>query len=422
MIDLKLLKDNPDLIRRALAVRGESLDLDEIIRLDHDRRNAITEIQQLKSERNKLSEQVGESKQRGEDVTPLMEQARSLAAIIKEKEVQLREIEKTFEQRIQWIPNIPHDSVPVSQGSGNNAFIRGLSEPPPSDFPRLMHWEIGEALDILDLRRAARLSGSRFLVLKQAGAFLERVLINYFLDVHTNRHGYREIAPPVLNTADCLFGTGQLPKLEDDMYKCVPDGLYLCPTAEVPLTNLHREEIIPEKELPLCYTAYTPCFRREAGSYGKDVRGIKRVHQFDKVELVKYTTPEQGYDEFEKLLNDAEHIVQKLDLPYRIMLLSTGDMTFAAAKTYDIEVYAMGMQEWLEVSSVSIYEQFQARRANIRFRRAQGGVDYVYTMNGSGLALPRIFIAILENFQTKDGRVRIPDVLKPYFNDRSYLE
>ena len=420
MIDLKLLKDQPDVIRQALQRRGDDLDLDQIIQFDVKRRKGITEIEQLKQERNTLSAKVAELRRQKKDTAQLVQQAKDIGRLIKTKEQDYREVAETFDELVAWIPNIPHSSVPTGTSSESNVFVRGMKQAPRAEFDVLPHWEIGEALDLLDLRRATKLSGSRFILFKGKGAALERALINFFVDLHTREHGYTEIAPPVLNSPNCLFGTGQLPKLESDMYRCA-DDLYLCPTGEVPLTNFHRDEIIPEKELPLRYVAYTPCFRKESGSYGKDVRGIKRVHQFDKVELVKYATPEQGYDEFEKLLSDAETAVKLLGLPYRIMLLCSGDMTFASAKTYDIEVYSLGVKEWLEVSSVSIYEQFQARRAQIRFRPAQGQVDYVFTMNGSGLALPRIFIALLENYQTADGKICIPDVLKPYLDNKEFL-
>lgn len=421
MLNPKLLRENPDIIRQALKRRGDATDLDRIIDLDEKRRRMITLVQDLKKRRNEISEQVGELKKQGKNAEKLMAEAKTLAQNIKDEEQKLNALEKEFEQIILWLPNIPHESVPDGKDGASNKFIRGLETPPPAEFDVLDHEEIGAALDILDLKRAAKISGSRFILFKGEGARLERALINFFLDVHTKQHDYTEMQPPVLNSEECMIGTGQLPKLADDMYKCPDDNLYLCPTAEVPLTNLYRDEIIPEKKLPIKFVAYTPCFRRESGSYGKDVKGIKRVHQFDKVELVKYATPDTGYDEFEKMLKDAETIVKMLELPYRIMLLCTGDMTFASAKTYDIEVYAQAAKEWLEVSSVSVYEQFQARRANIRYRSKENGVDYVYTMNGSGLALPRIFIAILENYQTKDGRIRIPDVLRPYMDDKEYL-
>lgn len=421
MINLKLLRENPEIIRQAVRNRSENLDLDEIIELDKLRRTGITKIQNLKKDRNEISEKVGKLKQQGKNPQELMEIARDLSNTIKDSEKKQREIEDRFTKAVQWIPNIPHESVPIGKGSEENQFIRGLKEPPKSDFPVLTHWEIAEALDILDIKRAPKISGSRFILYKGFGAKLERALINFFLDLHTKKHGYIEIFPPVLNPTHCLYGTGQLPKLEDDMYKCRDDDFYLSPTAEVPLTNIHRDEIIPEKNLPICYAAYTPCFRREAGSYGKDVRGIKRVHQFNKVELVKYTKPENGYEDFEKLLSDAEEATKLLGLPYRIKVLCTSDMTFASSKTYDIEIYAAGMKEWLEVSSVSIYEQYQARRANIRYRKNEGDVDFVYTMNGSGLATPRVFIAILENYQTKHGQIKIPEVLRSYMDGQEFI-
>jgi seryl-tRNA synthetase len=416
MLDPKLIRENPESIRVMLQKRGLDIDFNEIMQVDDQRRAIITDLQAMKQKRNALSEQVGKQKRAGKNPEAIMAEARALSETIKSKEETQREIEKKFEALIQWLPNIPNERVPVGINAEANQFVRGLKAAPAPDFDVLPHWEIGEALDILDLRRAAKLSGSRFIVYKGMGALLERALINFFLDLHTKEHGYTEIFPPVLNSTECLYGTGQLPKLESDMYRCRDDDLYLAPTAEVPLTNMHRAEIIPEKKLPFKYVAYTPCFRREAGSYGKEVRGITRVHQFNKVELVKHTTPETGYDEFETLLEDAESVVKLLELPYRIMLLCTGDMTFASAITYDIEVYAPGMREWLEVSSISCYEQYQARRANIRYRSAGKGVDYVYTMNGSGLATPRTFIAIVENYQTPEGYIRIPEVLKKYMN------
>ncbi len=422
MIDIKILRDNPDLIRQALESRGEEFDLERLLQIDEKRRRLITEIDNLRRERNEISEEVGRRRRENEDANELMERARVVAEEIKHWEEELKSTGEEFERLISYLPNIPHPSVPVGRGSENNQFIRGLREPPQYEFKPMPHWEICEALDILDIKRAPKISGSRFILYKGLGALLERALINFFLDLHTKRHGYKEVFPPILNNPQCLFGTGQLPRLESEMYKCRDDNLYLIPTAEVPLTNIHREEIIPEKDLPICYVAYTPCFRREAGSYGKEVRGITRVHQFNKVELVKYTTPETGYEEFEKLLCDAEEVVKLLGLPYRIMLLCTGDMTYASAKTYDIEVYAPGMGEWLEVSSVSCYEQYQARRAMIRYRKSTGGLDYCFTINGSGIATPRTFIGIVENFQTKDGRIRIPEVLQPYMDKREYIE
>jgi seryl-tRNA synthetase len=414
MLDLKILRENPDLIRDTLKKRNIDLDLDEIIETDAQRRICITELQELKQKRNELSEEVGKLKRQGAQPEKLMAQARELADKIKEKEENQRIIEKKFLELAQWLPNIPHESVPVGSGAEANIFVRGLETAPEPSFRVLPHWEICEALDMLDLKRAVKVSGSRFILYKGMGALLERALINFFLDVHTTEHGYVEVFPPVLNSTECLYGTGQLPKLEADMYRCRDDEFYLAPTAEVPLTNMHRDEIIPEKRLPTKYVAYTPCFRREAGSYGKEVRGITRVHQFNKVELVKHTLPQQGYEEFERMLTDAEAMVKRLELPYRIMLLCTGDMTFASAITYDIEVYSPGMNEWLEVSSISCYEQYQARRANIRYRKSGKGTDFVYTMNGSGLATPRTFIAIVENHQTEDGRIKIPNALKKY--------
>ncbi|MEO0205642.1 MAG: serine--tRNA ligase [candidate division WOR-3 bacterium] len=422
MLDLKILRENPEIIRQALQNRGIEFNLDELLEIDKTRRNIITEIDNSRKERNKLSEEVGKLKREKKDASELMEKARLIGDKIKGLEEELKAVENKFNELMLLLPNIPHPSVPVGRASTDNIFVRGLRKPPPHKFKPLPHWEICEALDILDIKRAPKIAGSRFVLYKGLGAKLERALINFFLDLHTKKHGYKEIFPPILNNPDCFYGTGQLPKLESEMYKCRDDDFYLIPTAEVPLTNMHREEIIPEKELPIYYAAYTPCFRREAGSYGKEVRGITRVHQFNKVELVKYTTPETGYEEFEKLLSNAEEAVKLLELPYRVLLLCTSDMTFASAKTYDIEVYAPGMDEWLEVSSVSCYEQYQARRAMIRYRKSTGGVDYVCTINGSGLATPRTFIGIVENYQTEDGRIKIPDVLRSYMDGIEYIE
>lgn len=421
MIDLKLLRERPDLVRRAVADRGDPADVDKIIELDARRRKGIVELEALRQERNNLSEEVGRRKKKGEAVDDLAARSRELGEKLKAVEEDQKTLEIEFERLVQYLPNLPHASVPAGQGAGQNRFVRGLAEPPAYDFKPLPHWEIGEALDIIDLKRSVKVAGSRFILLKGAAAALERALINFFLDLHTRRHGYREIVPPVLNNPNALYGTGQLPRLADEMYRCAADDLYLAPTAEVPLTNMHQGEILAEQDLPLRYAACTACFRREAGSYGKDVRGITRVHQFNKVELVKLTTPQTGYDEFEGLLADAETAVRLLGLPYRILLLCTGDMTPAAAKTYDIEVYAPGMGEWLEVSSVSCYEQYQARRGQVRYRKAAGGVDYVYTINGSGLALPRTIIGLVEHGQTADGRILVPEALRPYLEGREYI-
>lgn len=422
MVDPKLLRENPDLIREAIRKKGEEVDLDHLIGLDEKRRKIETELGKLRSERNNLSKKISGLKSKGKDNLNLKKKAKDISEKVKDVEINLKGLMSEYNDLILWVPNIPHASVPFGQADSDNVVIKEWGKKPEEDREYLPHWELGEGLGILSSKEATKISGSRFVVYKGWGARLERALINFFLDVHTKEHGYIEVFPPFLSNTDCLIGTGQLPKLKGDMYKVEDDDLYLDPTAEVPLTNLHREEIIPEKRLPIRYCAYTACFRREAGSYGKDVRGMIRTHQFNKVELVKYTTPERGYDEFEGLLADAEDIVKRLDLPYRVRLLCTGDMTFASAKTYDIEVWAAGVKRYLEVSSVSVYEQFQARRANIRYRSRDGQVDYTYTMNGSGLATSRIFPAIIENNQTKDGRIRIPEVLRPYLDGEAYIQ
>jgi len=414
MLDLKFIRENVELVRQAIANKGEKVDLDRLLELDGQRRALLAEGEALKAQRNKVSESIAVMKKRGEDASALIREMGQVADRIKELDARLGEIEKAIYEVQIRIPNIPHPSVPVGDESAN-VVIKQWGTIETFDFQPKTHWQIGEALGILDLAGGAKVAGAFFVNFRGLGAKLERALINFMLDLHVQKHGYTEVFPPFLTKRESMFGTGQIPKLEKDMYRVEEDDLFLIPTAEVPVTNLHRDEILDGDDLPIYYTAYTPCFRREAGSYGRDTRGLVRIHQFDKVEMVKFVKPETSYDELESLLANAEEVLQLLNLPYRVKVLATGDLSFAAAKCYDIEVWAAGIGKWLEVSSCSNFEAFQARRANIRFRRSKGAKpEYVHTLNGSGVALPRTVIAILENYQTDEGTVVVPEVLRPY--------
>jgi len=416
VLDPKFIRNNVERVRAAIRDKGDSADLDRYLELDVRRREIIGEVDGLKQERNRASQEIGTLKKAGQNADEMAARTRELGATIKERDTALREIESEIAEILSWIPNVPHPSVPVGSEE-NNEFVRDWGTPAKPEFKLIPHYDLVERLDILDFERASRLSGAGFAVFKGAGAALARGLIRFMLDFHTREHGYVEVATPYLVRRECLFGTGQLPKLEDDMYHCPTDDLFLIPTAEVSITNLYRGEILKESDLPICLTAQTPCFRREAGAYGKDTRGLQRVHQFDKVEMVKFVHPDTSYDELESLLASAEAVLQALELPYRVMTLATGDLSFAAGKCYDIEIWAPAEERWLEVSSCSNFEAFQARRIGIRFRHTdQKGVDYVHTLNGSGGALPRLMIALLENYQTESGSVRIPDVLVPYMD------
>ncbi len=415
MLDLKFIRENLDLVKKAIKDKGESVDVDRLIELDKKRREILREVEELKHQRNVTSQEIARLKREGKDAQDLILQMREVGEKIKQLDEQVKSVESEIYNLQIWIPNIPHPSVPVGTSEKDNVEVKRWGEPPEMDFGPRPHWELAEKLGIIDFSRGSKVAGSFFVNFKGLGAKLERALINFMLDLHIEKHGYTEVFPPFVSNRDCMFGTGQLPKLEEDMYLVEKDDLFLIPTAEVPVTNLHRDEILQEKDLPIYYTAYTPCFRREAGSYGRDTRGLVRIHQFDKVEMVKFVKPENSYDELETLLVDAEEVLQLLNLPYRVVKLNTSDLSFAAAKCYDIEVWAPGVQKWLEVSSCSNYEDFQARRANIRFRReATGKVEYVHTLNGSGLALPRTVIAIIENYQTDEGTVVIPEVIREY--------
>ena len=426
MIDPGLVRDRLDDVRAAYRNRGldADADLEQLAALESRRRRLIPEVEGLKREQNASGDEVARAKRRGEDATALFAAAKARSQHIRQLEIQLDQIEQQRTALLMTLPNLPHATVPVGPGAENNREERRHGDPRTFDFEPKPHWELGPALGILDFDRATRMSGSRFAVLMGMGARLSRALINFMLDLHTREHGYVEVEPPFLVNTGALRGTGNLPKFEQDLFKVAGDwDLYLIPTAEVPLTNLHREEILDGRQLPLRYTAYTPCFRSEAGSYGADVRGLIRQHQFDKVELVKFATPDQSYDELESMTRNAETVLERLDLPYRTVALSTGDMGFAAAKTYDIEVWLPSQQTYREISSCSNTEAFQARRANIKFRTAgTGKAEFVHTLNGSGLAVGRTLIAILENNQQRDGSVVVPDALRPYIGGLDVIE
>jgi seryl-tRNA synthetase len=418
MLDAGFVRDQVDVVRRGLESRGLTPDaeLEQIAALETRRRQLIPEIEGLKREQNAASDEVARAKRQGQDATPIFAANKARGQQVKQLEVQLGQVEEQRSALLMTLPNLPHSSVPQGRSADDNVEVKRHGDPPQFTFEPKAHWDLGPALGILDFERATRMSGARFSVLLGAGARLARALINFMLDVHTREHGYLEVEPPFLVNADSLRGTGNLPKFEQDLFKIAGDwNLYLIPTAEVPLTNLHRGEILDGRQLPLRYTAYTPCFRSEAGSYGADVRGLIRQHQFDKVELMKFTTAEQSYDELEALTRNAETILERLGLPYRTMLLCTGDMGFAAAKTYDIEVWLPSQQTYREISSCSNTEAFQARRANIRYRRdGTGKAEFAHTLNGSGLAVGRTLIAVLENYQQADGTVVVPEALRPY--------
>ena len=418
MLDINFIRNNPDKVKQAIALKHENAaSIDRILEVDTQRRSMIHACEQLKSKRNEKSKEVSELKKKGQDASKIIEETKKIGDDIKSIEEKLKELDSQITNLMLRIPNIPAADVPIGKDEKDNVIVRAWGQRTTFDFTPLPHWELGSILNILDMERASKISGSGFILLKGLGARLERALFSFMLDVHTREHGYTELFPPFLVNRTSMTGTGQLPKLEEDMYRTAADDLFLVPTAEVPVTNIHRDEILSYKDLPIYYTAYTPCFRREAGSYGKDTRGIIRVHQFNKVELVKLVKPENSYDELESLLGNAEKILQLLGLEYRVAKLSTGDMSFAAAKCYDIEVWAAGVGKFLEVSSCSNFEDFQARRINIRFRDENGKLRFVHTLNGSGLALPRTVIALLETYQQKDGSVIIPDVLQPYMGE-----
>lgn len=417
MLDLGFVRANLALVKEKLAHRGADAGglLVDFETLDQKRRAAIRQAESLKAERNQISAEVAQRKKRGEDAAALMDRTRSMKEEIERCELEVERTEQQMQTVLQRTPNLPADSVPVGASADDNLEVRRWGAPREFDFTPRPHWEIGERLGILDLERAAKISGARFAVYWDEGARMERALANFMLDMHTAQHGYREVLPPFLVNEASLFGTGQLPKFEEDLFHCQGGDHWLIPTAEVPLTNLFRDEILDEKQLPVSVVGYTPCFRAEAGSHGKDVRGLIRQHQFQKVELVKFATPERSYEEHEKLTAHAEAVLQALELPYRVVSLCTGDLGFSAAKTYDLEVWLPGQGVYREISSCSNFESFQARRANIRYRpQGQKKSEFVHTLNGSGLAVGRTWLAVIENYQQADGTVRIPQVLVPY--------
>lgn len=417
MLDLKFIRENPEQVREGLRQKGVPDEVDPILQLDERRREIIQKVETLKHERNDLTQQVSQLKKSGKSTDDVIQRTREISQTIKNLDDELKNIEISLKSILDRQPNLPHASVPVGKDSSQNVVVKTWGELPEFDFEISNHLEIAERLDILDFPRGSKISGRGFPVYKGKGAKLERALINFMLDIQSNEHGYKEIFPPFLVNRESMYGTGQLPKLQEDMYFCEQDDLFLIPTAEVPLTNLHRDEILPGDKLPLKYCGYTACFRREAGSWGKDTRGFLRVHQFNKVELVKIVPPETSYQELELLLKDACRIPELLEIPYRVVELCTGDLSFSAAKCYDIEVWSPAEKRWLEASSCSNFEDFQARRMNLRFRRnPTAKPEFPHTLNGSGMATSRLMVALLENYQTDEGSVIVPDVLQSYTN------
>ncbi len=414
MHDLSHFRNNLDAIAQRLATRGFQLDVAQFRELDSQRRAAVTESEQLKAGQNRASAEIGKLRSQGVDTTELQQKSRALGDRMAALDERVKTLDESFRSLLAGVPNIPHESVPVGKSAENNVEVRRWGQPPTFNFEPKAHWDLGPELRILDLERAAKITGARFAVYWGMGAKLERALINFFLDVHTREHGYTEVLPPFVVNSASLYGTGQLPKFKEDQFKLENTDYWLVPTAEVPVTNLFRDETLDADQLPMSLCAYTPCFRSEAGSYGRDVRGIIRQHQFQKVELVKFVRPEQSYAELDKLTADAEDILKRLGLSFRTVVLSTGDTGASSAKTYDIEVWLPGQNDYKEISSCSNFEAYQARRASIRAKSGKGKAEYVHTLNGSGLAVGRTWVAIIENFQQADGSVIVPEVLRPY--------
>jgi seryl-tRNA synthetase len=414
MLDAKFVRENIEIIKESLRKRNYQISLDEFLTFEEQRRTLLKESEELRNRRNVVSEEIGKLRTQKQDASHLINEMKLVSDRIKAFDDDLKTLEEHTDDFLLNVPNVPHDSVPIGKDETGNVEVRKWGKPRQFDFEPLNHWDIGAILNILDFDRAAKIAGARFCLTRGAGARLERALMNFMLDLNTAK-GYTEVFPPIIVNKDSMRGTGQLPKFEMELFKISDPEFYLIPTAEVPVTNIHRNEILHEKDLPISYTAYTPCFRREAGSYGKDVRGLIRQHQFNKVELVKFVRPEESFDELESLTHAAEDILQKLELPYRVITLCTGDMGFAAAKTYDLEVWLPGQQRYREISSCSNFTDFQARRANIRFKReGKKGTEFVHTLNGSALAIGRTVVAILENYQQKDGSVIVPEALRNY--------
>jgi seryl-tRNA synthetase len=422
VLDVKYLRENIDQVSRRLSLRGEKVDLSRFIEIEENRRSMLVKGESLKSERNRVNDEVARIKKDKGDASPLISRMKGVSDEIKQIDARIAEISEELDQIISVIPNIPHETVPVGTSDKDNAEVRKWGKPRTFDFTPVEHADLGERLGIFDFARGAKLAGARFSLSIGAGARLERALISFMLDLHTTEHGYTEVLPPFMVNSKAMTGTGQLPKFAGDLFKVADTDYWLIPTAEVPVTNIYQDDIIEEEDLPIYRCAYTPCFRKEAGSYGKDTRGLIRQHQFNKVELVKFTRPEESYDELEKLTDNAEEVLRRLDLPYRVVSLCTGDLGFASAKTYDIEVWLPGQNAYREISSCSNYEDFQARRANIKFReKGKKGTRLVHTLNGSGLAVGRTVVAILENYQRADGSVEIPKVLVPYMGGRASI-
>ena len=415
MLDIKYLRQNIDFVAGKLRERGQEIHLERFIALDEKRRDIIREVEALRSERNNVSKMIGERKKNRQDATEIIERMGEVSNRIKELDESQKQVDEEIRQILMTLPNVPHESVVCGKGAEDNPVIRVWGEKPQFSFTPRPHWEIGEGLNILDFSRGAKITGARFTLYRGLGARLERAIVNLMLDLHTGIHGYTEVLTPFMVNRESMTGTGQLPKFEEDLFRIDKVDYFLIPTAEVPVTNIHRDEILREKELPITYVAYSPCFRAEAGSYGKDTRGLIRQHQFNKVELVKFTCPESSYEELEKLTENAEEVLKRLNIPYRVVSLCSADLGFSSAKTYDIEAWLPGQDAYREISSCSNFEDFQARRASIRFRREEGGkVEFVHTLNGSGLAVGRTLVAVLENYQQADGSVVIPEALRPY--------
>ncbi|MGR3292396.1 MAG: serine--tRNA ligase [Candidatus Scalindua sp.] len=416
MLDINIVRNEIEKVKQAVINKNEKINLDSLLELDSKRKSLLIECDDLRNKRNITSKKISELKSKKQDASNVIQEMKGVSDNIKQLEADIKALTDELESILLQIPNIPASDVPVGKDPTSNIIVKTWGERREFSFTPLPHWEIGKTLDILDFERAAKISGAGFILYKGAGARLERALYNFMLDLHSQEHGYTELLPPFLVNRASMTGTGQLPKLEEDMYRIPEDDLFLIPTAEVPVTNIHSNEILSAKDLPIYYTACTACFRREAGSHGKDTRGMLRVHQFNKVELVKFVRPETSYDELESLLSVSEKVLELLGLQYQVLKLCTGDLSFAAAKCYDIEVWSSGVNKFLEVSSCSNFEDFQARRSNIRFRDDDGKTRHVHTLNGSGVALPRTMIAIIENYQREDGTIEIPEVLRPYMN------
>jgi seryl-tRNA synthetase len=423
MLEAKYIREHLEEVRQRLATRGQAISLDQFVLIDGDRRRTIQEWERLRALQKKVSDEVSKKKREGRDASDLIEEMKKVSQDLKGLDGVIEEKEKTLQDFLLTVPNLPHSSVPVGKDSSDNAEVRRWGDIPKFDFEAKPHWDLGEELGILDFKTGAKITGARFTLYWDLGAKMERALINFMLDLHTREHGYREVLPPFMVNRMTMTGTGQLPKFEEELFKVEGTDYFLIPTAEVPVTNIHQDEVLEEKALPLYYTAYTPCFRKEAGSYGKDTRGLIRQHQFNKVELVKFTKPGNSYEELEKLLSNAEEVLKRLKLPYRVVNLCTGDLGFSASKTYDIEVWLPGQDTFKEISSCSNFEDFQARRAKIRYRiSGKSKTEYVHTLNGSGLAVGRTLVAILENYQQADGSVIIPEVLRPYLDGAERIQ